>query len=232
MKLFPSWDKTPWFLDPANLIPGIASLVTVDQWTAATGAADPIQIPIALSTTPFSIMAAARGIAIVLTVAYTLNRIRAMRISKDPNDRTLFKVVTGCIVALLATEALVITPYTMTVMATTPTGVTLLQLKVAEQPILFWVWALFVSDAALLAVVTSGLASFVVDAKTIPVVSQPEIAKPARVRKSVAIPTQVTIVPNDGQNAPETIEVPLAPNAPQIPNAVRARFRANQAGAK
>lgn len=150
MKRF-NWSVAEW------LIPFLALLVTTDQWTASTGSADPYQLTIAGA--PFSIMAAARGISIVLTVTYALYKIRVIRSGQAGQDKILFGVLIGCIILLLATEAFVITPYTMTVMAKSETGKTLMALW---QP-LFYVWALFVSDAALVAVITAGLASLVIE---------------------------------------------------------------------
>lgn len=146
-----NWGIAEW------LIPFLALCVTTDQWTASTGSADPYQLTIAGA--PFSIMAAARGISIVLTVTYALYKVRTIRLNASESNRVLLWVLVACIVLLLATEALVITPYTMTVMAKSETGITLMTLS----PILFYVWALFVSDAALVAVITAGLASLVVE---------------------------------------------------------------------
>ncbi len=167
MKKF-NWGIAEW------LIPFLALCVTTDQWTASTGSADPYQLMIAGA--PFSIMAAARGISIVLTVTYALYKIRVIRSGQAGTDKILFSVLIGCIILLLATEAFVITPYTMTVMAKSDTGKTLLSINV----ILFYVWALFVSDAALVAVITAGLASLVIE-------NQPQATK----AKSVQVPQPV-----------------------------------------
>jgi hypothetical protein len=179
----PSWESI------IRAIPAIAMIVTVDQWVGATGAADPFQID--LGGHAFSIMAAARGIVIVLAVSAALQRMRTLW--DNPSQRRLVYVLIACVCAMMAIETFVIMPFTMSVMAKSDLAKTLQDIPRIGTG-LFYAWALLVSAMSLLAVVTASLASvttggpIVQAAKPRPI----QIAKPAPAVKQ-----------------PETLRIPI-----------------------
>ncbi len=143
-----------------DFVTGIAMVVTTDQWTASTGPADPWKITAIPFTNfvleqPFSFMAAARGIAIVLTVAYALRKLRALENNKAA--RRMRRIIISGVIAMLVTETLVITPYSMATLGATPTGSALRALS----EIAFIVWAMFVSGMTLGAVALSAGAGLI-----------------------------------------------------------------------
>lgn len=138
----------------AWVIPAFALVVTVDQWVGATGAADPFVIQ--LFGKPFSFMAAARGIVIVLAVTYALHQLRSL--GNHRQERRIARVLVASVVVMLTIETFVIAPYSMSAMAATDLAKTLQSIS----PALYFVWSVFVAAMSLLAVGTAAVASLAV----------------------------------------------------------------------
>ena len=215
---------------PRWLIPSILLIVMIDQWVSATGEADPYQITNLFGYVlphSFSLTSAARGIAIMLAITYGIDTIQSFLDSKLGWMRRIGHILIGCVSLMLLIETTVITPYIITSMGKTEMATTLRTIQIfgfsaGEQ--IYFLWALMVAIMPPLGVVIAALASISAPIEEPKTIVRKPMSKPQ--------PIQATIVPNDGASAPETIQVPLSPRAPQIPNAVRARFRANQVKAK
>lgn len=132
------------------LVPGIALVVTVDQWTAATGDADPWKLG------GFSFMAAARGVAIVLAVVFALFKFESLRRTRE--DVSMGRVIIAMVIGMLVIETGVITPYTMSALGTTGTAATLRTM--GGDPLVL-AWSVFASGMTLLAVALSAISSLV-----------------------------------------------------------------------
>jgi hypothetical protein len=152
------WVSASW------VIPAIALVVTVDQWVAATGQADPYQFD--LAGKPFSPMAAARGIAIMLSVSYVLRQVRSLFKRANKADGRVLTVLSVLVGAMLFMEMSVITPWMVTAMGKSDMAVMLFAFEPWGVPIgkgIFVIWAMFVATISLLAVGTASLVTFVDD---------------------------------------------------------------------
>lgn len=153
---FPSW-----------LIPAILLIVTIDQWVAATGDADPYKLTaIPLFNIPlspaFSITSMARGIGIMLAVSYGISGIHSLVTSKISWARVIGAILLGFVFLMLMVETIVITPYIVTSMSTTGIAKTLLETNIFGQgtgTIVYTGWALMVAIMPLLGVTISALAA-------------------------------------------------------------------------
>ena len=221
---------------PSWLIPAILLVVSIDLWVSATGEADPYKLKFfPFTNTPiepaFSLASMARGIGIVLAVTYGIHALRLLLTATQEWMKRIGYLLLVLVAAMLLVETTVITPYIITSMAETGIAKTLRAINPFGYQIgdgIYFGWALMVAVMPLLGVIISAISTIAADSKTT------TNTNPAYARKSTPKPkpVQTAIVPNDGQNAPETIDVPLAPSAPRIPSAVQARFRARQANAK
>mgnify|MGYP001560028734 CR=1 FL=1 len=199
------WVSASW------AIPAISLIVTVDQWVASTGAADPYKFELAGS--PFSPMAAARGIAIVLSVSYVLRQVRTLWKGQGKSNSSLRLVLTGAVIAMLLIEMSVITPWIISTMYESPMAKMMLGFTPFDLPIgkfVYVVWSMFVATISLLAVGASSLATFAGDtANSSTAIQTNEQTETSRVHEQGTKTTERRAVPTERTNGHLTDEMVL-----------------------
>lgn len=142
------------------IVPFIMMLVSVDQWSAATGAADPFQ--------PFGvpIASAARGIGLVLAGSFILYHVRELWKSQNKSVGRLRLVLGVLFGIILIAEIMVIAPYLVASMRDTATA----KMFDAWRPngarigtALYVAWCVAISVIPLLAVGATALATVFAD---------------------------------------------------------------------
>lgn len=142
-------------------VPLVMMIVTVDQWSAATGAADPFTlygVPVA---------SAARGVGLVIAAAYILYHVREQWRNTSAQARNLRSILASLFVLILVAEVTVIAPYLVAAMRQTATAQMLVSFRpngAAVGTVLYIFWCVAISVIPLLAVGAASLATVFADA--------------------------------------------------------------------